>query len=152
MSTNYSIGQHVRHPKWDQWGPGEILSLSGDKATINFTNGGIKTIDVSLVPLSPVKGSQKVPFRVDIETLQRQCRQFISDMEHNRRGTDDAGMARQVLEQMTRNGRLNKSTETRLLNWCYTDGSVFQAGVELARQICVTIYGYLLPDPDLIKR
>ena len=152
MGTNYSIGQHVRHPKRDEWGPGEVLSLSGNKATINFTNGGIKKIDVSLVPLTPATGSQKVPFQVDTETLERQCRQFISDMEHNRRGTDDGGMAREVLEQMTRHGRLNKSTEKRLLDWCYTDGSVFQAGVDLARQICVTIYGYQLPDHDSTKR
>ena len=143
-----TIGHHVRHPKRHEWGVGEVLSLSGTKAMVNFTDGGIRKIEVSLVRLESVENSQNVPFRVDLVALERLCRQFYSDMEHNRRGVDDGRMARDVLEQMTRRGYLNKATEKRLLNWCYTDGSVFQSGVDLARQICVTIYGCLLPDPD----
>jgi hypothetical protein len=146
------IGQRVRHPKREEWGTGEILSFSGTKATINFANGGVRTIDVGVVALTPVEGRQKVPFHVDMVALERLCSQFYSTMEHNRRGVDDGGMAHEVLEQMTRRGCLNKSTEKRLLNWCYTEGSVFQAGVDLARQICFTIYGRLLPDPDSQKR
>ena len=84
--------------------------------------------------------------------LERLCRQFYSDMEHTRRGVDDGGMALEVLDQISRRGPLNKSTEKRLLDWCHTDGAVFQAGVDLARRICVTIYGVLLPDPDSGRR
>jgi len=147
-----TIGQRVRHPKRHEWGLGEVLSLSGDKATINFTDGGIKTIDVSLVPLTPVEVSQKVPFRVDMVALERFCRQFISDMENKRSGYNDGGMAENVLKEMKARGHLTKKTEKRLLDWCYTNGNVCQAGVDLARQICRTIYGHLLPDPDSAKR
>jgi len=143
-----TVGQHVRHPKRQEWGVGQVLSLSGTKATINFTDAGIKTIDVGLVPLTVIDDSERVPFRVDMVALERQCRQFNSDMQHNRRGFDDGGMAREVLDQMSRRGFLSKSTKKRLLDWCYTDGTVFQAGVDMARGICVTIYGVLLPDPD----
>jgi hypothetical protein len=143
-----TVAQYVRHPNRPEWGVGQVLSLSGTKATVNFMNAGVRTIDVGIVPLAVVDDSEKAPFRVDLVTLERLCRQFYSDMEHNRRGVDDGGMAREVLEQMNRRGSLNKSTEKRLLDWCYTDGAVFQAGVDLARRICITIYGVLLPDPD----
>jgi len=146
------VGQCVRHPKRQEWGLGKVLSLSGTKATVNFANAGTRTIDLDRMPLTAVDDSENVPFRVDMVELERLCRQFHSEMEHNRRGCDDGRMALNVRTEMSRRGSLTRSTEKRLLDWCYTDGAVFQAGVDLARRICVTIYGRLLPDPDSSRR
>jgi len=76
---------------------------------------------------------------------------FHADMQHNRRGYDDGGIALKVLADVERYGEPTATNRERLLNWCYTDAAVFRDGVQPAREICIAIYGRLLPDPDKSK-
>ena len=88
------------------------------------------------------------PSRIDLPNLEGLCYRFHANLEHNRKGFNDGNMALLVLADVKRLGQPTAKHRIRLLNWCYTDGSVFQSGVRLAREICVAIYGRVLPDPD----
>ena len=72
-------------------------------------------------------------------------------MEHNRNGCNDGNMALLILADVERQGLPNEKNKKRLLDWCYTEGNPFQAGVSLAREICTAIYGRVLPDPDTTR-
>jgi hypothetical protein len=88
------------------------------------------------------------PSRIDQQHLESLCHRSHANLEHNRKGSNDGNMALLVLADVKRLGQPTAKYRIRLLNWCYTDGSVFQSGVELVREICVAIYGRVLPDPD----
>ena len=141
-------GSYVEHPTRPEWGVGEVVEALDDKVTVNFRHAGLKTLNVSKIQLRIVESAEPVPFTIDMAKLEGLCRQFHADMESNRRGCDDGGIALLVLEDVRKRGRPTEEHKKRLLNWCYTDGTAFQAGVEPAREICRTIYGRLLPDPD----
>lgn len=144
-------GQFVNHPLRPEWGTGEVLEVQGKKIRVNFEHGGVKTLDTTFVILDRVEGAAVVPFRIDIPRLESLCNRFHADLEHNRKGYNDGDMALRVLADVKRQGQPTATNRNRLLNWCYTDGSVFQAGVALAREICTAIYGRVLPDPDTYK-
>ena len=40
-------GQYVKHPVRSDWGTGEVLDVSGNKATVNFEHAGLKTLDIA---------------------------------------------------------------------------------------------------------
>jgi hypothetical protein len=144
-------GQGVNHPLRPEWGTGEVLDVQGTKIRVNFEHGGVKTLDTTFVILDFVDGAPAVPFRIDIQRLDNLCSRFHADLEHNRKGHNDGDIALRVLADVKRQGQPTATNRNRLLNWCYTDGSVFQAGVALAREICTTIYGSVPPDPDRYK-
>jgi len=77
----------------------------------------------------------------DISEAQRQCRLFIDMMENNRPNCDDAGVARHVLKQLDLHGKINSTTRERLFRWCDTQGTLYQRGVPIAREICRALYG-----------
>ncbi|MCL5743128.1 MAG: hypothetical protein M1541_04240 [Acidobacteria bacterium] len=76
------------------------------------------------------------------------CMQFISTMSANRSNCNDAGVAQDVLRDLDERGQLKARTRRRLTHWCHTDGSLYQAGVPLARAICEALYGRVLPRED----
>ncbi len=45
------LGVLVKHPAQDDWGIGQIQSITGRKVTVNFENAGKQVIDVSVVRL-----------------------------------------------------------------------------------------------------
>ncbi|MET3526900.1 DUF3553 domain-containing protein [Phenylobacterium koreense] len=44
-------GVLVKHPAQDDWGIGQIHSITGRKVTVNFENAGKQVIDASVVRL-----------------------------------------------------------------------------------------------------
>jgi hypothetical protein len=144
-------GQYVKHPLRSDWGTGEVLDVSGNKATVNFEHAGLKRLDITIVSLDNVKDAAPVPFRIDMEELENLCNRFHADLEHNRKGYDDGRIASLVLDDVKRRGLPTEENKKRLLDWCHTDGNVFQSGVALAREICTAVYGMVLPDPDKMK-
>lgn len=44
-------GVLVKHPAQDDWGIGQIQSITGRKVTVNFENAGKQVIDASVVRL-----------------------------------------------------------------------------------------------------
>lgn len=84
----------------------------------------------------------------DYSRLRSPCDRFYAHLEHNRKGYNDGNMARLIWDDVQLRGEPSAKNKRRLLNWCYTNGNVFQKGVPLAREICIAIYGRLLPDPD----
>ncbi|HPV09020.1 MAG TPA: hypothetical protein PLD57_18285 [Aggregatilineales bacterium] len=80
--------------------------------------------------------------------VRRLCRDFIAKMSANRPNCNDAGVAEDILRELDNRGQLTARTRHRLTHWCHTDGSVYQAGVPLARVICEAIYGCVLPRED----
>ena len=147
-----NTGQFVKHPLRPEWGTGEVIEVQGNKIRVNFEHGGVKTLDSTFVILNGVEGAAVVPFRIDIQRLESLCNRFHVDLEHNRRGYNDGAIALRVLADVKRQGQPTATNRNRLLNWCYTEGSVFQSGVALAREICIAIYGRVPPDPDSYKR
>ncbi len=87
-------------------------------------------------------------FVIDLERLENLCLRFSATLKHNRKKYDDGDMAILVLADVKQKGQPSEKHKKRLLDWCYTNGPVFQKGVGLAREICIAIYGELLPDPD----
>ena len=87
-------------------------------------------------------------FVIDLERLENLCLKFSATLKPNRKIYNDGGIALLVLEDVKRTGVPSEQHKKRLLDWCYTNGPVFQKGVGLAREICIAIYGELLPDPD----
>jgi hypothetical protein len=132
-------------------GAGEVIEIQGNKITFNFEHAGFKILDTAIVSLERVERSGAVPFRVNMERLKRLCTRFHADMQHNRAGCNDGSMALKVLADVERYGEPTATNRNRLLNWRYTDGAVFQEGVQTAREICIAIHGRLLPDPDTSK-
>jgi hypothetical protein len=85
---------------------------------------------------------------MDIHEAEKQCRRFIAEMKDNRPNCDDAGMARGILADLSSRGMPTSKYRRRLTHWCHTEGSLYRRGVEIARKICVAIYGKVLPRED----
>jgi hypothetical protein len=126
-----------------------VIDIQENRVTFTFEHAGFKTLDLAVANLQRVEGSAFATAKPDIERLERLCRGFHAKLEHNRTGYNDGGMALQILADVKRCGRPSAGSLARLLNWCHTAGSVFQSGVPLAREICIVIYGRVLPDPDI---
>ena len=87
-------------------------------------------------------------FEIDLEKLESLCLRFAEKLRHNRKKKNDGNMANLVLADVKRIGEPSEKNKKRLLAWCYTGGNLFEGGVPLAREICIEVYGELLPKPD----
>jgi hypothetical protein len=141
-------GQFAMHPVRPEWGTGQVEQVKGNKVTVNFEFAGPKTLDISIVHLERVEHAVPIKRKIDIARLEALCSRFQTELQSNRVGTDDGGMARVTLADVKRRGQPTETSKKRLLAWCHTEGTVFQPGVALAREICIVIYGAVLADPD----
>ena len=55
MAQGLLPGDFVHHPDQPDWGLGQVQSVIGDRATVNFENAGKVTINVSIVTLTVVE-------------------------------------------------------------------------------------------------
>ena len=85
---------------------------------------------------------------MNIREAEKHCHRFIAEMKDNHPNCDDAGMARGVLADLLSRGLPTAKYRRRLTHWCHTEGSLYQRGVLIAREICVAIYGKVLPRED----
>jgi len=51
MNEMLTVGVLVRHPRFPEWGIGQVQSVIGDRITVNFENSGKQMIDGSQVTL-----------------------------------------------------------------------------------------------------
>jgi Protein of unknown function (DUF3553) len=56
--TRLAPGDFVRHPQEPDWGLGQVQSVIGSRATVNFENAGKLLIDLSKVELELVLGDE----------------------------------------------------------------------------------------------
>ncbi|MEW5979983.1 MAG: DUF3553 domain-containing protein [Acidobacteriota bacterium] len=156
----FERGQIVRNPKEVSWGNGKVLEMSGpDKVRVSFDDGKTRLIHLSVVKLDLVKDAvsrfssgfeRLAPLpNLDLVRVRSACELFIAVMADNRPNSDDAGMARRVLEEMETRGRLTSTTLRRLVQWCHTDGSVYRRGVDIAHEICRSIFGRVITKDEL---
>lgn len=73
------------------------------------------------------------------------CEQFINEMTDNRKGYDDAGIARQILADIAALGHLRSATRRRLSHWCHTDGNPFKRGTPIAQRISMALEDRIIP-------
>ena len=45
MNELLTVGVLVRHPRFPEWGVGQVQSVIGDRITVNFENTGKQVID-----------------------------------------------------------------------------------------------------------
>ena len=55
METILAPGTFVRHPTQPDWGLGQVQSVIGSRATVNFEHRGKVLIDLRHVRLEPVE-------------------------------------------------------------------------------------------------
>ena len=84
----------------------------------------------------------------NIHQAQQLCAEFIREMADNRKGKDDAGIARQILSDLASYGSPTPAHQGRLSRWCHTNGSVFKRGMPLAQQISMALYDRIIPRED----
>jgi|ERR1700730_2605381 hypothetical protein len=151
--ANFQQGQWIRHPKCPDWGVGEIVGVEPDAVLVVFENVGERKINTRFVALeitdAPKNRNPKLVTVVGAN-LERLCTEFHELMKDNRPNSDDGGMGLNVLKDLRERGHLTKRVQKQLLAWCHTEGTVYQVGVDLARQICRQIYGRV-PTRDEIK-
>lgn len=54
MTKDLLPGQFVRHPDKPDWGLGQVQSVIGERATVNFENAGKVTVNLAVVTLTRV--------------------------------------------------------------------------------------------------
>jgi hypothetical protein len=54
MTQGLVPGNFVRHPDRPDWGLGQVQSVAGGRATVNFEHAGKRTIMMAAVPLVAV--------------------------------------------------------------------------------------------------
>ncbi len=81
----------------------------------------------------------------NITDAKQLCDRFIREMENNRKGYDDAGVARNILLDLGRHGHVSADNERRLSRWCHTDGNLYKRGGPIAQQISVALYDRVIP-------
>lgn len=54
MNHLLTPGGWVRHPDEPGWGLGQIQSLVGERATVNFEHAGKRLINIAVIKLVPV--------------------------------------------------------------------------------------------------
>jgi hypothetical protein len=55
MTATLAPGAFVRHPDRPDWGLGQVQSVIGDRATVNFEHAGKLLIDLRQVTLQAVR-------------------------------------------------------------------------------------------------
>jgi hypothetical protein len=76
------------------------------------------------------------------------CEEFIKEMTDNRKGFDDAGVARGIVTDLDRYGRVMPAYERKLSHWCHTDGNTFKRGMPIAQNISIALYDRIIPRQD----
>lgn len=144
-------GQVVRKPSKPEWGLGTVINSSEERVEVDFEQAGFKKLCTELAGLELVEevgaaesGAERRARHPDIAEARRLCRSFISELSENRKGHDDAGMAKCILHDLDRHGDLTRTTRRRLSRWCTTDGNVFQRGAPIACEISLALYGRVL--------
>lgn len=152
---NLSKGQYVRHPKKPDWGVGEILEvISGTKVRVDFETVGEQKLDLRYVTLEPVEDAEAEslqsrrlnpsPLRkIDMDKVRSLCELFIAELKHHRTGYNDAGVAEQILVELSQLGRLRPATSRWLAKWCDT-GGIFSGGMPIAQDISRAIFGRVI--------
>ncbi|MPY74127.1 MAG: DUF3553 domain-containing protein [Alphaproteobacteria bacterium] len=56
MTQGLLPGDFVRHPDRPDWGLGQVQSMIGQRATVNFENAGKVTVNTAVVSLVLVEG------------------------------------------------------------------------------------------------
>lgn len=56
MTQGLLPGDFVRHPDRPDWGLGQVQSMIGQRATVNFENAGKVTVNTAVVSLILVEG------------------------------------------------------------------------------------------------
>jgi hypothetical protein len=144
-----SRGQWVKNPKCPEWGTGQVLQDEGDSVRVLFPIGEKKVsqkyVTLELVdPPCNIPGTAFIlvaPPTLNVEKITMLCREFHGEMTDNRPNTDDGGMGIEIIRDFEDEGKLSKRTAERLFAWCHTDRPVYLRGVDLAKRICVEIYG-----------
>jgi len=80
-----------------------------------------------------------------IPNARQLCDRFIEEMANNRKGHDDAGVARNILKDLVRLGRVTSENERRLSRWCHTDGNLYKRGMPIAQKISIALYDRVIP-------
>jgi hypothetical protein len=80
----------------------------------------------------------------NIPQAKQLCDVFIREMADNRNGHDDAGIARRILSDLDRYGRVMPANENRLSRWCHT-GRLFKRGMPIAQRISIALYDRIIP-------
>jgi alpha-D-ribose 1-methylphosphonate 5-triphosphate synthase subunit PhnG len=57
MTQGLLPGDFVRHPDRPDWGLGQVQSVIGARATVNFENAGKVTINTAVVTLIAARGT-----------------------------------------------------------------------------------------------
>jgi hypothetical protein len=144
-----SKGQWVKNPKCPEWGIGQVIQDEGDSVRVLFSIGEKKVSQrhVTLELVDPPRSTSGIDFVLsaqpspNLEKIKKLCREFHGEMTDNRSNTDDGGMGLEVIRDFEQQGKLSKPTAERLFAWCHTDRPVYLRGVDLAKRICVEIYG-----------
>ena len=54
MILDYEPGEKVIHPRFKEWGVGQVQSIINGKVTVNFENAGKKVINAKYIELKKV--------------------------------------------------------------------------------------------------
>ena len=84
----------------------------------------------------------------NIPLAREHCEQFIKEMADNRKGFDDAGVAREILMDLGMYGHVMPAHERKLSHWCHTDGNPFKRGMPIAQRISMALYDRIIPRQD----
>jgi hypothetical protein len=84
----------------------------------------------------------------NIPVARELCEQFIREMAGNRKGYDDAGVAREILTDLGTYGRVMPAHERKLSRWCHTDGNPFKRGMPTAQNISMALHVRIIPRQD----
>jgi hypothetical protein len=84
----------------------------------------------------------------NIQQAQELCQQFISEMAQNRKGKDDAGIARRILSDLHIYGYMRPANRRTLSHWCHTDGNQFKRGMPIAQRISMALEDRIIPRED----
>jgi hypothetical protein len=76
------------------------------------------------------------------------CNRFIKEMADNRKGYDDAGIARQIMADLDTLGYMTPATKRRLSHWCHTEGNPFKRGMPVGQRISMALEGRIIPRED----
>ena len=137
----FETRQWVRNPRCPDWGIGEIVSIEHDAVRVLFESGERK-ISTRVAELEivepPIRQNHTLRTIVSAPTdnLKSLCIAFHELMKDNRPNSDDGRMGLNVLKDLSELGYLTRRVQTQLFSWCHTEGTVYQSGVDLARQIC----------------
>ena len=84
----------------------------------------------------------------NIQQARELCQQFINEMAQNRKGYDDAGIARRILSDLDLYGHMSPANKRTLSHWCHTDGNQFQRGMPIAQRISMALEDRIIPRED----